>query len=129
MVSGKKISTLVREPLPALEPESLGAQIQRAPMNEEHSFVSPFHRHCIEYREERGIAKLLVPVGTCGIAPADKNTMKIGVIMVAQHRDKTEFPRQGMDLLKGFLGTVPPVEEVPQVYEGIHGPEGMLKIW
>jgi hypothetical protein len=129
MVPGEKITALVREPLPALEPERLGPQIQRAAMNEEHSFVSPFHRHCIKYREERGIAELLVPVGTCRIAPADKDTMKIGMIMVTQHRDETEFPRQGMDLLKRFLGTVPPVEEIPEVYQGIHGPEFLLKRW
>jgi hypothetical protein len=129
MITGEKISALVGETLPALQPECLGPEIQRAAMDEQHSLVNPFHRHRIKYREERGITELFVPVGTCRIAPADEDTVKEGMIMVTKDRDEAEFPRQGMDLLKGFLGTVPPVEEVPEVYQGIHGPEFLLKRW
>jgi hypothetical protein len=92
MVSGKKIPALVGKPLPALQPEGLGSEIQGAAMHEKHSLIGPFHGHRIEYRQKRGIAELFMPVSTCRIAPADKDTVKKGVIVVAKYRYKAEFP-------------------------------------
>ena len=123
MITGEEIPALVREALPALQPEGLGAEFQGAAVHEQHSLVHPFHRHGIEYREEGGIAELFMAVGACRIAPADKDPVKERMIVVAKHGDETEFPRQGMDLLKGFLGTVPPVEEIPEIDQYVNRPE------
>jgi hypothetical protein len=48
MISGKKVTGLMRQALPAFEPESLGSQFQGSAMDKEHPAVNPFHRHVIE---------------------------------------------------------------------------------
>ena len=49
VVAGKKIPGLMREALPAFEPQGLGTKIQRTAMDKQHSPVSPLHGHGIEY--------------------------------------------------------------------------------
>src|SRR5208337_1656018 len=92
MITGEKIPALVGESLPALQPESLCAEIHGAAMYEKHSLVRPLHGHRIEYRQERGVTKLFVPVRARRITPADNDPVKKGVIMVAKYGDEAEFP-------------------------------------
>jgi hypothetical protein len=120
MEAGKKITGLVRQTLPALEPERLIAQIQRPAMDKEHPAVNPFHGHGIEEGEERGIPQLLVAVGACSIAPAHEETVEVGMIMVPEDRYEPVLPGQGMDLLKSFLGPVTAVKEIAKINQDIN---------
>ena len=120
METGKKITGLVRQALPAFEPESLGSQFQRAAMDKEHASINPLHRHIIEDGEKGGIPQLLVAVGACGITPAHEETMEIGMIMVSEDRYEPVLTGQGMDFLKGFLRTIPPVEEIAKINQDIN---------
>jgi hypothetical protein len=120
MVAGKKITGLVRQTLPALEPERLGSQFQRAAMDKEHPAVNPLHGHSIKDGEEGGIAQLLVAIGARGITPAHKETVEIRMVMVPEDRYEPVLPGQGMDFLKSFLGPVTPVEEITEINEDIN---------
>ena len=128
MKAGKKITGLVRQALPALEPERLGAQFQRPAMDKEHPAVNPLHGHIIEDGEERGIPQLLVTVRACCIAPADKKTVEIGMVMVPEDRYEPVFPGQGMDLLKSLLGPVTAVEEITEIDEDINRAKGFTEM-
>jgi hypothetical protein len=45
VVPGEKIPALVREPLPAFQPECLVSEFQGTPVHEEHPVAHPFHGH------------------------------------------------------------------------------------
>ncbi len=85
MKAGKKITGLVRQALPALEPERLGAQLQRPAMDKEHATVNPLHGHSFEHGKKGGIAQLLVPVRACRIAPAHEESVQEGMVMVPEN--------------------------------------------
>ena len=121
METGKKITGLMRQALPAFKPERLVTKFERPAMDKEHSAVDPLHGHIIEDGKERGIPQLLVAVGACCITAADKKSMEIGMVVVPEDRYEPELPGQGMDLLERLLGPVTPVEEVPQV-DQVHQP-------
>jgi hypothetical protein len=70
--TGKKITGLVRQALPALEPERLGAQVQWPAMHKQYPVINPLHGHGIEDGKKRGIPQLLMAVRARGIAPADQ---------------------------------------------------------
>ena len=92
MITGEKIPALVGKSLPALEPESLGAKIHGAAVNEKHTLVRPFHGHSIKYRQERGITELFMPISACRITPTDNEPVKEGMIVVAKYGNEAEFP-------------------------------------
>jgi hypothetical protein len=128
METGKKITGLMGQPLPAFEAERLVTEIQRPAMDKEHPMVDPLHRHIIEDGKEGGIPQLLVSIGACRITPADKKTMEIGMVVVAEDRYEPVLAGQGMDLLKSLLRPVTAVKEVPQIDEHINRPEGCTEM-
>jgi hypothetical protein len=125
METGKKITGLMRQALPAFKAERLVTKIQRPAMDKKHSAIDPFHRHIIENGQKGGITQLLVSIGACRITPADKKSMEIGVVVVPEDRYEPVLARQGMYLLERFLRPVTAVEEVPQIDEHINRPEGV----
>jgi hypothetical protein len=120
MVAGKKITGLVRQALPALEPERFSTKFQRTTVDKEHSPVNPLHRHSVEYGEEGGIPQLLVTVRARSIAPAHQETMEIGMVMVTKDRYEPVFPGQAMNLHKSFLGPVTAVEKIAEINKDIN---------
>jgi hypothetical protein len=54
------------------------------------------------------------------IAPAYDKPVKVCMIMIAKNGYQPEFPREGMDLLKGFSGPVSPVDEISQIDQHIN---------
>jgi len=124
METGKKITGLMRQALPAFKPERLVTKVERPAMDEKHPAVDPIHRHIIEDGQKGGVPQLLMAIGACCITPADKETVKIGMVVVPEDRYEPVLPGQGMDLLERLLRPVTPVEEVPQVDEHINRPEG-----
>jgi hypothetical protein len=120
MEAGKKITGLVRQALPALEPERLGAQFQRTAMDKEHPAINPLHGHTIEYGEKRGIPQLLVAVRACGIAPAHQETVEVSMVMVPKNGYKAVLAGQGLNLLKSFLWPVTAVEEIAEINKNIN---------
>jgi hypothetical protein len=129
MEAGKKIAGLMRQALPALEPERLGSQFQRPAMDKEHPAVNPLHGHIVEDGEKGGIPELLVTVRACGIAPADQKPVKVGMVMVPEDGYEPVFPGQGMDLLKSLLGSVAAVEKITEIDEGIDRTKCFAELW
>jgi len=128
MEAGKKITGLVRQALPALEPERLRSQFERPAMDIEHPVVNPLHRHSIEDGQEGGIPQLFVAIGACSIAPADKETMEVGMVVVPKDGYEPVLPGQGMDLLKSFLRPVTAMKEVAKIDQHINRPECFLEL-
>ena len=120
MEAGKKITGLVRQALPALEPERLGAQVQRTAMDKEHPAINPLHGHIIEDGEKGGIPQLLVAVRARSIAAAHKETVKVGMVMVPEDRYEPVLLGQDMDFLKSFLWPVAAVEEIAEINQDIN---------
>jgi hypothetical protein len=118
--TGEKITCLVREALPAFQAERLDTQFQRTTMDKEDIVVNPFHGHALENGEERRIPQLLVAVCACGIAPADKEAVKVGMVMVPEDGYEPVLPGKSMDLLKSLLGPITAVKEVAEVDKDIN---------
>jgi hypothetical protein len=129
MEAGKKIAGLMRQALPALEPERLGSQFQWPAMDKEHPEVYPLHGHIVEDGEEGGIPQLLVAVCACGVTPADKKPVKVGMVMVPEDRYEPVFPGQGMNLLKSLLGAVTTMEKITEINEGIDKTKCFAELW
>jgi hypothetical protein len=125
MITGKEVSALMGEPLPALKPECLVTELHWASVDKEHTVVIPFHRHGVEDREKRGVPELFMTVGAGRIAATDHDAMKVCMVVVSKHRYETALARQGMDLLERFLRPAPPVEEVSQINEKVDWPESI----
>jgi hypothetical protein len=42
------------------------------------------------------------------------------MVMIAEYRDEPVFMREGLDYLEGLTGTIPPVNNVSEIYEDIN---------
>ena len=121
MVPGKGVACSMGQPLPALETECLGAEIERSPVDEKHRAIHPLHRHIRKNVKKRRTAQLFVRINH--LVTSDRDTVEECMIVIADYRYQPELLCKIMDERKSWLWTIAPVQEIPEVDKGINRAE------
>src|SRR5271157_5075731 len=123
MVAGKRVAGGVGEPLPALEPECLGAEIEWPAVDKEYAAVHPFHRHVSKHPEERRTAQLLVPEGADLVASRNRHAIEERMVVVTDHGYEPVFFGEIVDEFEGSLRAVARCRRSPRLTRVSTGPK------